>query len=469
MPLTPALQAKIRERPKKPFRGLVAGIIAALLNHPRVLQPLLQYVAPPLRRLLDRGSQLIVTTHRDVREVMERDDDFTNEPTIGPAMVCGAFVIGTDRVPLYRDDLQILWHAFYGVDSTTTPPGGTNAVKRPDHLQRLLDKLSKQVDDIIRASGPQRDLDLVQDMLRPLCTRAVRDYLGVGPSCDEWIVVLWDVLAALALRLIIPSDSNPLDTDNPVQKELDWARDMLQVAIREAVAAADEQRAKGVVGEDVVSQMYDVLLTRAGVSPGSAPTAEALDLTVVTETVVRNIAGLAITGCHPISKAAAQAVDVLLDNPPAFRGATAAARSGDEALFWDFIDEALRFFPPFPLLNRTCPRDSVIGMDSGRPRKVRAGQQIAVGLSAAMFDPAAIASPYQFRTDRAPQDSLVFGRGMHACFGYQFAHDILVAVLMPLFRHGFERAPGSAGKLKFDVVVPVHLGLRLSPVAEIHP
>ena len=154
-----------------------------------------------------------------------------------------------------------------------------------------------------------------------------------------------------------------------------------------------------------------------------------------------------------------------MSNPSAFEGAVDAAVAGKDDLFWDYVQEAMRFFPTFPIIVRACSRDTVIWADDGRPRKIRAGQKVTVGLLPAMFDPAIVPFPDQFRTDRARRNSFVFGNGLHACFGFQFVRLGIIALLMPLFARGFARAQGRAGKLQFDFVIPKSLALDLSPPA----
>ncbi|MBV9953968.1 MAG: cytochrome P450, partial [Pseudolabrys sp.] len=417
-----------------------------------LLQPLFQYILQPIRALLDHSSYFFASTDRDVREIMERDDDFPIGSQVGPAMVCGAFVLGTDRGPLFREDLSFLWETFYRAAACPViPPGKTIVITEPPSFGPLFAAVTARVQAIInRFEHGDVRVDLVQDILRPQCVRVVQEFLGIGPAEDKWLEVLWDILGILALRIMLPSSA----TKPSVIANLAWAQRMLEIAIDETLAAAmTAECAGGAPRANIVAQMCCVLANR---NPPLPPEA-------IRAVVTRQVSGLAITGCLPIAKAAAQVVDILLSNPAAFRGATAAALAQDEPLFWDFIEEALRFFPPFPLVLRGCPRDTVIGADSARPRKVRAGQTVTVGLLPAMFDPAAVPFPYQFRTDRAQKDSLVFGRAVHACFGYHFARRMLCALLMPLFACGFTRAPGRRGKLSFDAVVPRRLELTLSP------
>jgi len=462
MTITSALQSQLDQRPPKPYRGILVRLIAGLLNRPRLLRPLFNYVVPVIQPLFSR-KYFFVSRHRDAREILERDDDFPVGPQYGPAMVCGSFVLGTDRGPLFREDLAVLWETFYEFSpKDPLPPAGpvdasihaSTMVKLPligDHLiKRITARVNRAIEAAERKDGW---LDLVQDVLRPECSWIVQAYLGVGPADDRWIKVLWEVLESLALPIILPGSDNMDNIKDPVVAEVRWARTTLRRAIEEGIDAAIASRAAGQHDPpNIIANMYSVLATGS-----SSPDPE-----IIRETIIRNISGLAITACHPIAKAAAHAVHVLLTNPLAFRGATAAAVTGNKHLFWDFIEEALRFFPAFPIVIRACPRGTTIGVDDD-PRMVRPGQTVTIGLLAAMFDSAAVPFPYQYRTDRGANDFLVFGYGMHACFGYQFARAMLVALLMPLFVCGFARVPWPKGKLKFDLVVPRSFQLRMSP------
>ena len=72
---------------------------------------------------------------------------------------------------------------------------------------------------------------------------------------------------------------------------------------------------------------------------------------------------------------------------------------------------------------------------------------LAVNLSA-MFDPLKVASPEAFRTDRPWDDYIIWGYGMHACFGAHVNRAVIPAILKPLLaKPGLRRAAGSAGRI----------------------
>ena len=58
---------------------------------------------------------------------------------------------------------------------------------------------------------------------------------------------------------------------------------------------------------------------------------------------------------------------------------------------------------------------------------------LAANLSA-MFDPFAAETPGEFRTDRPLGDYMLWGYGMHACFGAHINRAVLPQMLKPLLR-----------------------------------
>jgi Cytochrome P450 len=458
MAINRELQSKLDQRPPKPRRAILARLTAGLLNRPDWLRPLFLYVFPHIQWLF-----LSVARRRDVREVLVRDEDFTIGSLYGPAMECGDFVFGADRGRFFREETAFLWETFYG--PSPYPPGRLPAAvpvgkkpvddrPPPPPAAALSERVKARVGAAIEAAGHDGgELDLVQNVIRPECCRIAQEHLGVGPPDEKWVKVLWEILGILALHIILPSGNMRNDKQSPAAFDLVWAKETLVLAIEQQIAAVSV--AAAALPPSIVGRMYSVLESRTPVPPPKD----------IQDKIIRNISGLATVMCHSIAKSAAHAVDSLLSHPEAFEGAKEAAKAGDENLFWAFIEEALRFFPAFPLVLRACPRDTMIGADSGHPSPAGAGKKIAVGLLAGMFDPAEVPFPDQFRTDRDPNGHLVFGYGKHACFGYYFAREMLIALLMPLFAHGFARAPGRKGKLKFDLVMPKSLYISLSAPA----
>jgi cytochrome P450 len=86
---------------------------------------------------------------------------------------------------------------------------------------------------------------------------------------------------------------------------------------------------------------------------------------------------------------------------------------------------------------------------------------LATTLSA-MFDPLAVPDATSFRTDRPWEVYMLWGYGLHACFGAHINRAVLPAMLKPLLaQRNLRRAEGSRGLIdKADTPFPQHLHLE---------
>jgi cytochrome P450 PksS len=81
-----------------------------------------------------------------------------------------------------------------------------------------------------------------------------------------------------------------------------------------------------------------------------------------------------------------------------------------------FIEEALRYYPPFPATIRRTTRDVEL---SGTT--IPAGHRLLTLLGSANRDEAAFPSADEFIIDREPNRHLAFGMGIHYCLGAPLA------------------------------------------------
>lgn len=80
------------------------------------------------------------------------------------------------------------------------------------------------------------------------------------------------------------------------------------------------------------------------------------------------------------------------------------------------IDEALRWYPPFPVATRMAIQDVSFGDVT-----IPAGTPVGARLSAANRDPAHFTDPDTFDITRSPNPHLSYGRGAHYCLGAPLA------------------------------------------------
>ena len=164
---------------------------------------------------------------------------------------------------------------------------------------------------------------------------------------------------------------------------------------------------------------------------------------------IRNyLIGLVIGAIPTISKACVQALDQLLDRPQALQSAQAAARGGDNALLAAHVFEAFRFNPVNPVIYRRAACDATIAAGSLRARKIPKGTMVLASNLSAMFDPLKIEAPESFRIDRPWGEYMLWGYGMHTCFGAYINRAVMPAILKPLLaKPGLRRAAGNSGRI----------------------
>ncbi|MBI4725218.1 MAG: cytochrome P450 [Rhodomicrobium sp.] len=153
-----------------------------------------------------------------------------------------------------------------------------------------------------------------------------------------------------------------------------------------------------------------------------------------------------VSGGHMLS--------AVLEKPEALDQALKAAKEDRDADLWRILLEAMRFRPlnfgPF----RYCSRDYTLA--SGR--KIPAGATVLASTLSAMRDPRRLPNPSQFDATRSPDQYMLFGHGIHACYGAMIAEAHITQTLKALFkRPGFRAAPGADGKLQRVGPIPHRL------------
>jgi len=362
----------------------------------------------------------IVTRREDVTDVLSRDDDFG--VVYGPRMemITGGenFFLGMQDTARYTRDVSNM----------------RLAVRRDDvtlRVKPILDAVAH--DRVDRARGR---IDVPQQLTQPAAARLLADYFGTpGPS--EPLIAEWTTTLFWYLFIDLKADPT-LD-----------ARAVADAAAFRAwmdghIAA---RKASGVAKDDVLGRC---LAMQAGGLPGMSD----ID-------VRNNLIGLLIGELPTLSAAANLALDELLSRPKAFADACAAARNDDEDALGAHIFEALRFRPLNPLIYRRAMRDTWVATGRLRARHIRKDTMVMASNLSAMFDPIAIPDATSFRTDRPWETYILWGYGMHACFGAHINRAALPAMLKPLLaRPNLRRAAGAEGQVdNAGTPFPQHLHL----------
>lgn len=398
------------------FRAWRGGELAALFattEMQRHVFALLRAVWPNLvlsRRLIaayDNTGTAVVTRQTDVTEVLEREADFAvvYEPRMRAITDGENFFLGMQDSAAYARDVSLM----------------RLAVRRDDVAQRVVPTVAARAGTIVVAA-PGR-LDVPAELTLPVLAHLVATYFGTpGPTqrdlAEGTTLMFWWLFADLG-------------ADKAVTRRALAAASATRTWLDAAIA---DRKASPTETDDVLNRC--LALQRAG-TPGMD------DLGIR-----NNLIGLLIGLVPTLSKASVLALAQLLDRPDALAGAHAAARKGDDALLAGHLFEALRFDPVNPIIYRRAVNDTEIARGTLRARRIPAGTMVLAANLSAMFDPLAVEAPERFRTDRPWRDYMLWGYGMHACFGAHINRAVIPQMLKPLLAlPGLRRAEGAAGQV----------------------
>jgi cytochrome P450 len=369
----------------------------------------------------DNSGTAFVTRFGDVKEVIARDQDF--EVVYGPRMsriTDGQnFFLGMQDTAEYTRDVSNM----------------RLAVRRQDVAEIIQPFASRRAAELVAAASGK--IDVPQGLTLRVPAQLVGEYFGTpGPSEQEMIewttVTFWYLFIDLAAVEAL---------DARAMKAAAECRAYLDAAIKERKA--------------VPSDRTDVLNRCLAMQAAGLPGMNDLGIR-------NNLIGLIIGAIPTTSKAAVQALDQLLDRPEALAGAQAAARSDDDALLAQHIFEALRFNPLNPVIYRRATTDTVIARNTLRARKIPRSTMVMAANFSAMFDRLTITDPGAFQIGRPWDNYILWGDGLHTCFGAHINPILIPAILKPLLsRKGLRRAAGSAGQIDTQgTPFPVHLWLE---------
>ncbi|MCI0466690.1 MAG: cytochrome P450 [Beijerinckiaceae bacterium] len=349
----------------------------------------------------------LVTRRDDVIEVLDRHADFevVCEPKMRAITGGENFFLGMQDTALYTRDVSNM----------------RLAVRRDD-VALVVEPLARGLAERLVAGKAGR-IDVPPELSLPVPTAIVTEYLGVTGAADtdlmDWATLMFRYLFA------------DIQGDPQLEREALAAAAACCAAID---AAVTKRKAAGQGKDDVLGRCLAMQL--AGM-PGMD------DLGIR-----NNFIGLVIGAIPTISRAAVQVLDELLRRPEAFNSAQKAARDGDDALFSAHVFEAFRFNPINPVIMRRAARNTKVAAGSFRARRIPKGTMVLAANFSAMFDPLKIDSPESFCTSRPWGDYILWGYGMHGCFGAHINRAVIPAILKPLLiKPGLRRAAGEAGQI----------------------
>lgn len=421
-PVIPSPPAPPAVPPGMTFVVLYESIKAAPSNPPQaVLHEQIQVVLLYQQNLVELGRELrlsdstkifptsigvLLGTAADVTEVFTRNDVFSvcgyGERLID---ITGPFLLGMDAGPQYEREASIMHFVTPSSDLRTLEP--------------WIDGLAAAL-VTAAVSKPGTPFDLVSAVAIPAPLRFVGRYFGV-PGPDDETLMGW--LRAIGIYVFewwsafLPSIK-------------DWTTS-ISPAFEAYLDGLIQQRSIEIAtGQTVPDDVLTRLLSLPGVDSPNHPMA--LDHLGIR----RNLAGFALGSSVALSTAIVSAVQYLLDpaSAAALQATRAAAQARDTTLVRQCMLEAARLGAPSPpSVFRTALTDVVLAQGTPREKTIPQGSVVVLNPAIAMTDPDAVPDPLTFRTDRPASTYMMFGEGMHTCFGTAIATMILGSVGRALF------------------------------------
>jgi cytochrome P450 len=399
--------------------------IGAFVDHMK--QHTLQYPEPvfavlrQVKPIVIFKNTAIVTRFTDVQEVLSRDDVF--QVTYGEKMrvITGGsdFFLGMQNSATYERDVANM----------------RSVMRREDVPKHIVPFVAKTAEDCVAAANGK--LDVATHLGRAVPAKWVASYFGCTPPSDQDLVDWGTTIFQFLFTDLNNDPAVGAAARSAAKKACAWLDET--IAKRKAMASNTT--------DDVLGRC---LKLQAAGSPGMD------DLGIR-----NNLIGL-LTGAIPTTaKCCAQSLDELLKRPAELAKAEEAARAGDDALFAQYIFEALRFNPNNPGVFRIAAEDYVVARDSAHATLIRKGTHVLAATQSAMFDERFVEAPNEFRVDRPEYASMMWGYGLHTCFG-QFINRVQIpGVLKPLLcRTNLRRAQGEAGQLGYTGPFPTRLGVE---------
>jgi cytochrome P450 len=359
---------------------------------------------------------VVVTRHRDVREVLERHDVFCVDGYNDRMRAAsGAFFLGMDA----------------GADYDREHGVGMAALGREHALLREgVGRLSKA---LVQGAleRPSHTLDVVSEFVHVVQLNVLKEYFGVPDTRDERLLEWLETMSFFIFNLWI---GGPYRAEAArAGKEL---AEHLGKLVRERVAAIDAKRP---ITEDVLGRL---LIHLKEESPAKIDEGLA----------VRTMGGLISGATVPTMGTFVQVVDRLLDLPSTSRNSLQrASLTPNDNVVRKFVREAARFSAYPPTLYRHAKKPFVFAAGTEREKQAAEGAWVLTMPVMANFDGSVFPRPEVFdpnRDESKERAPLLFGWSRHRCVGEHMAELLLVEMVKCLFARTIERVPGAAGRVK---------------------
>lgn len=350
---------------------------------------------------------LLVASWREVREVLERDNDFRIAPVNKARIeaVSGPFILGMDRSPDLYAQREAIYGALHKADWSAA-----RAVLRHEPPKLVAD-----------AAARHGRIDVVNGYARLVAARTAAATFGIGgPTEQDLMRVARAVFHETFLN--IGGDAGVRDAGIVAGRELAaWIYD--EIARR---------RTAGRPGSDVLGCLMTLQPTSS----------------LAPENVSWMLAGLLVGAIDTTATAVANIVAEMTDDPDTAQAM--AADMADDRRFLGWCYELLRRRPHNPIVLRRTVAATQFG---GKP--IAAGTTVVAVTIAGMQDPGAYPRPAAAIPTRPLQSYLHFGHGLHLCSGRNLNAIQIPVLVRELLRYGAkaQSKPRSRGPFPDEFIV----------------
>ena len=396
----------------------------------------------------------------DLKDMLERADDFNGAEAMCPRLPAGEVVLGIDWTRRHAEERA--------------------------RLEQVLDCAPEEDDarirNIVRARcktklGTGTTLKGVN--LAKLCEDVALDvaraYLGVGVDCPDQRehlrpIIRW--LAAQVFQAPVKGSCEEIFARVAADKIQRLAEKCMND--QEAELITREQAGAPIPNEEMTVLQRMISLRRQSSAPDW----------LTQDWVLRNIVTLTVFGSVTSARAMTQAIPQLVQCKERWQHARNAAETlatlGHQTfdhqtattaewfamksaryVLLKVVFEAMRWHPMLSMLGvRTALRDTTLAPTREERTRVKAGTKVLPVLLAAMHDDEAFPDPGAFCPHRRlATDHLHFGAGVHACVGHRMAEIQLEEITFALFNHDvLKNDPQKCSAIEYNG--PAVTGLR---------
>ncbi len=313
-----------------------------------------------------------ITKHADIIEIGKNQGDFLIAPRM--AVFSAEEDVAEDRS-----------HHLLTMDAPEHPRYRRVASKffTPRMTQVWAPKVDRITREILDGVAGQRSLDFVADVSAPITIAVIAEMLGL--PADDW-------------RLLFRWTNETIASADPEYQAGRTARETSEDAQKEMFAyfqdLAEERRKRP--KQDIIS-----VVAGAEIDGKPIPPYELLSYYFL----------LVVAGNETTRNAMTGGLLELIDRPAEW-----AKLAADPGLVDPAVEEIVRWVTPVNQFSRTATRDYEL-----RGQTIREGEAVCLFYASGNRDEEVFDEPFEFRVDRAPNDHIGFGRGLHVCLGAHLA------------------------------------------------